>query len=111
MSTIVRLDDTRLLQLIRNTKLWPSFPIFKNLALKAQAADGKISSSRTGCAPCAARKRQQGRSKLAEVVKGAKEAIIRMPQEKREQLKKALAADYIKLVTLDAGGRPKELMY
>lgn len=111
MATTVRLDDNRIFQLIRNTTLWSKFPVFKNLALKAQSADSKLRSSRTGCPVCAARKRASGQNGLTTVIRSAKEAIIRMSKEDKEYLKKALNADYIKLTVSDVQGRPKELMY
>lgn len=111
MPTTIRLDDSRALQLIRNTKLWPHFPIFKNLALRAQSAETKLLSSRTGCSSCAARKRQSGQDKLADTVISVKEAIINMSAENKEKLKKALGADYIKIMTKGDNGRPRELMF
>lgn len=111
MPTTVRLDDSRALQLIRNTKLWPYFPIFKNLALKAQSAETKINAGRTGCAPCAARKRQAGQDKLSGTATTVKEVIINMSSENKEKLKKALGADYIKIMTRGDKGKPVELMF
>ena len=111
MATTVRLDDNRLLQLIRNTTLWARFPIFKNLAIKVQSAMTKLSSANTGCSSCAARKRMSGNNKLQEAVKSTKEAIMRMSKEDRDYLKKALNADYIKFVVMDTTNKPKELMY
>ena len=111
MATTVRLDDNRLLQLIRNTTLWAKFPVFKNLALKAQSSNAKIASSNTGCSSCAARKRASGQSGMNQVLKGVRDAIVRMSVEDRNFLKKSLNADYIKLVVMDTQGRPKELMY
>ena len=111
MATTVRLDDGRILQLIRNTNLWASFPVFKNMAIRAQSVMTKISSSSTGCSSCAARKRMSGNSKLNDTVKSVKDAIIRMSTEDRNKLKKALNADYIKFVVMDTSGKPKELMY
>lgn len=111
MPTTVRLDDNRVLQLVRNTKLWPHFPLFKNLALKAQSAETRIGSGRTGCSSCAARKRSMGQVKLADTISSAKEAIIGMSKEDKEKLKKALGADYIRVITTGENGKPKELMY
>lgn len=111
MATTVRLDDNRLLQLIRNTTLWTRFPVFKNLAIKAQSADAQLRSSVTGCPVCAARKRTSGQNGLHKVLQSVKDAIIRMSSEDRALLKKALNADYIKFTTADTQGRPKELMY
>ena len=111
MATTVRLDDNRLLQLIRNTSVWQKFPVFKNLALKAQSADSQIRSSHTGCSSCAARKRASGQKGLSTVVRSAKDAIIRMSSEDRNALKKIINADYIKFVVTDTQGKPKELMY
>lgn len=111
MPTTIRLDDSRALQLIRNTKLWSYFPIFKNLALRAQSAETKINSGRTGCAPCAARKRRAGQEKLSDTAESVKEAIVGMPQESKEKLKQALGVDYIKISTKSSDGRPRELMF
>ena len=111
MPTTVRLDDSRALQLIRNTKLWPHFPIFKNLALKAQSAETRINTVRTGCAPCAARKRQAGQDKLANTAATVKEVIINLPSEDKEKLKQALGTDYIKIMTRNDSGKPVELMF
>lgn len=111
MATTVRLDDNRLLQLIRNTNLWAKFPVFKNLALKAQSSTAKLASSKTGCSSCAARKRASGQNGMSQVLKGVRDAIVRMSVEDRNTLKKSLNADYIKLVVMDPQGRPKELMY
>ena len=111
MATTVRLDDGRILQLIRNTNLWATFPVFKNLAIRAQSATTKLNSSKTGCPVCAARKRASGNSKLNDIMKSVKDVIIRMSVEDRNKLKKALNADYIKFVVMDTSGKPKELMY
>lgn len=111
MGTVVRLDDNRLLQLIRNTTLWAKFPVFKNLAIKLQSANAKISSSHTGCSSCAARKRASGQAGVNQALQGVKDVIVRMSPENRDYLKKSLNADYIKLVVMDEKGRPKEYMY
>ena len=111
MATTLRLDDNRIFQLIRNTTLWAKYPVFKNLALKAQSSDAKLRSSHTGCPVCSARKRQSGQQGMNTVIKSAKDAIVRMSVEDRNYLKKALNADYIKFTVLDTQGKPKELMY
>lgn len=111
MPTTVRLDDGRLLQLIRNTQLWSQFPVFKNLAIRAQSAMTKINASSTGCSSCAARKRMSGNNKLKETIKSVKDTIVRMSVDDRNKLKKALNADYIKFVVTDTSDKPRELMY
>lgn len=108
----IRLDDSQILQMIRNTNLWNKFPSFRNLAMDAQRAITNIEKGSRGCPVCGSRKRiVPNRTKLSGVIKSAKNVIIRMSAEEKNMLKKVLNADFIRLTVVDNNNSVKELMY
>lgn len=106
--TTVRLDDGRLMSIVKDTKFWGDFPYLRTLAQRAQRA----SQAKGGCSSCRHNRNQDAENSLRKVIADTKSYMTNMSGNERAALKRLLNADEIRLTVRDSStGRFREIRY
>ena len=98
---LVVLEDSKIRNMFTNTVILAEFPF-----VKAAADRSKQIVKKAGCGSCG----QKGRLNKA-VYQSVKQAIARLPNEKKARLKQLLNADQLRLYYQNANGVAEKLTF
>ena len=100
MASIVVIEDGTIASLIMNTKIANSIPCLTN-------KKGLLGNASNGCGSCARKRQQKVREEYAKI----KSCLAALSSEKKEELKKHLNAESIRVVFTNNGGQTVQITF
>lgn len=100
MPTIVVIEDSTIASMIMNQKLADSIPCLTNKR-------GLLGNASNGCGSCARKRQQKVREEYAKI----KTCLAAMSPEKKQELKKHLNAEQIRVVFSGATGKTTQMTF
>lgn len=100
MASLVVVDDGTIASLIMNSSIANSIPCLTNKR-------GLLGNTSNGCGSCARKRQQKIREEYAKI----KSCLVALSSEKKEELKKYLNAERVRVVFTNNGGQTVQMTF